>query len=473
MSTPVKHRTGIRQESDTMGIMEVPANRYWGAQTARSLQNFCIGTETMPKAMIRALGIQKKSAALTNLSLGLMPKDIAEVIIVAASEVAEGLHDEEFPLVVWQTGSGTQSNMNANEVIGNRAIELLGGEVGSKSPVHPNDHVNMGQSSNDTFPTAMSIAGACELQKVLRPALKHLHQVLADKAEAFCDIVKIGRTHTQDATPLTLGQEFSGYAHQLHMAIRRVDAVLPAMLELAQGGTAVGTGLNSRVGFAEQFAAEVAKQTDLPFVTAPNKFEALAAHDSIVEASGALNVIAASVMKIANDIRFLGSGPRSGLGELILPENEPGSSIMPGKVNPTQCEALTMVAAQVMGNHTTISVAGSQGHFELNVFKPVMIYNLLQSITLLAEGCRSFADNCVVGIRANEVRIQALMQQSLMLVTALNPHIGYDNAAKVAKKAHQDNSTLLEAALALELLSEEQYHQWVVPENMLGPQPKK
>ena len=467
-ATGVRGRTGFREESDTMGMMQVPANRYWGAQTARSLQNFKIGTEKMPPELVRALGVQKQAAALVNIQLGVLEKDIGQAIVQAAEEVAAGNFADEFPLVVWQTGSGTQSNMNANEVIGNRAIELLGGEVGSKTPVHPNDHVNMGQSSNDTFPTAMSIAGARALQDALLPALHHLHKTLNVKAEAFADIIKIGRTHTQDATPLSLGQEFSGYAQQIANGIRRVEAVLPAMYELAQGGTAVGTGLNSRKGFAVAFAEQVADITGLPFVTAPNKFEALAAHDAIIEASGALNVLAASVMKIANDIRFLGSGPRSGLGELILPENEPGSSIMPGKVNPTQCEALTMVAAQVMGNHTAITVAGSNGHFELNVFKPVMIYNLLQSISLLTDGCISFTDNCLAGIRANEARIAQLMEQSLMLVTALNPHIGYDNAAKLAKKAHKDGTTLLEAATALELLTPEQYAQWVQPKNMLG-----
>ena len=465
----IRSLSGFREESDTMGPMQVPANRYWGAQTARSLQNFKIGTEKMPPELVSALGVQKKAAALVNMQLGVMDKDIGAAIVQAAEGVIAGTLMEEFPLVVWQTGSGTQTNMNANEVISNRAIEILGGEVGSKSPVHPNDHVNMGQSSNDTFPTVMSIAGACALHNDLLPALQHLHQTLDAKAKDFADIIKIGRTHTQDATPLSLGQEFSGYVQQLANGIRRVEAVLPAMYELAQGGTAVGTGLNSRAGFAESFATQVAEITGLPFVTAPNKFEALAAHDAIIEASGALNVLAASLMKIANDIRFLGSGPRSGLGELILPENEPGSSIMPGKVNPTQCEALTMIAAQVMGNHTAITIAGSNGHFELNVFKPVMIYNLLQSITLLADGCISFTDNCIEGICANETRIAELMQQSLMLVTALNPHIGYDNAARLAKKAHKDGTTLLEAATTLELLTPEQYAKWVQPVNMLGP----
>ena len=465
----IRKLSGFRIETDTMGEMQVPADRYWGAQTARSLCNFDIGTEKMPPALIAALGVQKKAAALVNMQLGVLDSDIGAAMLQAADEVIDGTLADDFPLVVWQTGSGTQTNMNANEVISNRAIEILGGKVGTKTPVHPNDHVNMGQSSNDTFPTAMSIAGARELHDTLLPALRHLHEALSAKACEFADIIKIGRTHTQDATPLSLGQEFSGYVQQIGNGIRRIEAVLPAMYELAQGGTAVGTGLNSRKGFAESFAAQVSDITGLPFITAPNKFEALAAHDAIIEASGALNVLAASLMKIANDIRFLGSGPRSGLGELILPENEPGSSIMPGKVNPTQCEALTMIAVQVMGNHTAITVAGSNGHFELNVFKPVMIYNLLQSITLLSDGCISFADHCVSGIRANKARIAELMQQSLMLVTALNPHIGYDNAAKVAKKAHKDGSTLLEAATALELVTPEQYAEWVQPKNMLGP----
>jgi fumarate hydratase class II len=390
-------------------------------------------------------------------------------MVDAATEVMDGKLDDHFPLVVWQTGSGTQTNMNANEVISNRAIEMLGGTMGSKKPVHPNDHVNMGQSSNDSFPTAMHIAAVEQIHHALIPALKHLHKALDDKAKAFEDIIKIGRTHTQDATPITLGQEFSGYVKQVENGIRRVEATLPALYELAQGGTAVGTGLNAKVGFDKAFADEVAKITKLPFVTAPNKFEALASNDAVVEAHGALNTVAVSLMKIANDIRFLGSGPRSGLGELSLPENEPGSSIMPGKVNPTQCEALTMVAAQVMGNQTTVSIAGSNGHFELNVFKPVMIYNLLQSIKLLADGAISFADNCVAGIEANKDRIKQLMNESLMLVTALNPYIGYDNAAKIAKKAHKEGTTLKEAALALELLTAEQFDQWVRPEDMISP----
>lgn len=458
-----------RTETDTMGALEVPADRYWGAQTQRSLQNFRIGGERMPIPLIRAFGIQKKAAALTNISLGELDPKIGKAIIDAAGEVADGKLDDHFPLVVWQTGSGTQSNMNANEVIANRAIEILGGEIGSKKPVHPNDHVNRSQSSNDSFPAVMHIAAAVELNRALLPALDHLHQALAAKAKSFADIIKIGRTHTQDATPMTLGQEFSGYAAQVAYGITRIKSVLPRLYELAQGGTAVGTGLNSKVGFAEGFAREVSKITHLPFVTAPNKFEALAAHDAIVEASGMLNVLAASLMKIANDIRFLGSGPRSGLFELSLPENEPGSSIMPGKVNPTQCEALTMVCCQVMGNNVTITVAGSNGHFELNVFKPVMISAFLQSTRLLADACRSFTDNCVVGIEANRDQIKRLMERSLMLVTALNPHIGYDNAAKVAKKAHKEGTTLKEAALALNLLTAEQFDAWVRPQDMIDP----
>ena len=458
-----------RTETDTMGALEVPADRYWGAQTQRSLQNFRIGGEKMPVPLVRAFGIQKKASALTNISLGELDPKLGKAIVEAASEVADGKLDDHFPLVVWQTGSGTQSNMNANEVIANRAIEILGGEIGSKKPVHPNDHVNRSQSSNDSFPAVMHIAAAVELNRMLLPALDHLHQALSAKAKSFADIIKIGRTHTQDATPMTLGQEFSGYAAQIGYGITRIKSVLPRLYELAQGGTAVGTGLNSKVGFAEGFAREVSKITNLPFVTAPNKFEALAAHDAIVEASGMLNVLAASLMKIANDIRFLGSGPRSGLFELSLPENEPGSSIMPGKVNPTQCEALTMVCCQVMGNNVTITVAGSNGHFELNVFKPVMISAFLQSTRLLADACRSFTDNCVTGIEANRDQIKRLMERSLMLVTALNPHIGYDNAAKVAKKAHKEGTTLKEAALALNLLTAEQFDAWVRPEDMIDP----
>ena len=457
-----------RIESDSFGELKVPKDKLYGAQTARSLINFPIGDETMPKPLIRALGMVKRAAAQVNMDLGLLDADIADAIIAAAEEVMAGQLDEHFPLSVWQTGSGTQSNMNCNEVISNRAIAILGGVIGSKVPVHPNDHCNMGQSSNDTFPTAMHIAAVEEISHSLLPSLVALRAALAEKSTSFEALVKIGRTHLQDATPLTLGQEFSGYCRQIDHAIRRVKAVLPALYPLAQGGTAVGTGLNTAKGFDVKFAQQVANLTSLPFSTADNKFEAIAAHDALVEASGALNTIAVSVMKIANDIRLLGSGPRCGIGEIDLPENEPGSSIMPGKVNPTQCEALTMIAAQVMGNHVTITVAGSNGHFELNVFKPVMIYNLLQSIRLLADGCASFTQRCVVGITANEARIAKLRDESLMLVTALNPHIGYDNATKIAKKAHQDGSTLLAAALALKLLTPAQFSEWVVAEKMLG-----
>jgi fumarate hydratase class II len=467
MADPKKTRT----ETDTMGAVEVPADRYWGAQTQRSLQNFRIGGERMPTPVIRALGVQKKAAALANMALKELEPRIGNAIVAAADEVIDGKLDGHFPLVVWQTGSGTQTNMNANEVIANRATEILGGVMGSKSLVHPNDHVNRGQSSNDTFPTVMHIAAVEEITRRLLPALAHLHNALDAKAREFADIIKIGRTHTQDATPLTLGQEFSGYARQVELGQARVSDALPRLYPLAQGGTAVGTGLNAKQGFAERFAEEVARITGLPFVTADNKFEALAAHDAIVEASGAVNTAACSLMKIGNDIRFLASGPRCGLGELRLPENEPGSSIMPGKVNPTQSEALTMVCAQVMGNHVTVTVAGSNGHFELNVFKPVMIYNLLQSVRLIADAARSFADNCVSGIAANRERIAALVAESLMLVTALNPYIGYDNAAKVAKKAHAEGTTLKEAAVALGLLTAEEFDARVRPEKMLGPSP--
>ena len=452
-----------------MGTVEVPAERYWGAQTQRSLQNFRIGGERMPPALIRALGIQKKAAALANMALGALDRRLGEAIAAAADEVIQGRLTDEFPLVVWQTGSGTQTNMNANEVIANRAIEMLGGARGSKEPVHPNDHVNKGQSSNDAFPTAMHIAAVEEVHRRLLPALRHLHGALAAKAAAFADIVKIGRTHLQDATPLTLGQEFGGYARQVELGIERVEACLPRLYPLAQGGTAVGTGLNAQKGFAERFAEEAAGLTGQPFVTAPDKFEALAAHDALVELSGALNVLAASLMKIANDVRWLGSGPRSGLGEIRLPENEPGSSIMPGKVNPTQAEAMTMVCAQIMGNHVTVTVAGSQGNFELNVYKPVIIFNVLQSLRLLADACESFTDNCVVGIEANRDRIRQLVEQSLMLVTALNPHIGYDKAAKIAKKAHAEGTTLKEAAEALGFVKAEDFDKWVRPEDMTGP----
>ncbi len=458
-----------RIETDSFGEIEVAAQVYWGAQTQRSLQNFKIGTEKMPAPLVRALGIQKKAAALANMELGALDPTIGNAIVQAAEEVIEGSLVDHFPLVVWQTGSGTQTNMNANEVLSNRAIEILGGEMGSKKPVHPNDHCNMGQSSNDTFPTAMHIAAGEQVFHELIPALQHLHAALAAKAEDFKSIVKIGRTHLQDATPMTLGQEFSGYAHQISNNVARVKAAMPRIMELAQGGTAVGTGINTKKGFAEKFAAHVAHITDLPFVTAPNKFEALATHDALVELSGVLNVMATSCMKIANDVRLLGSGPRCGIGELNLPENEPGSSIMPGKVNPTQSEALTMVCAQIMGNHVAITIGGSNGHFELNVFKPVIIYNVLQSIRLLSDAMRSFTDNCVVGIEANEKRISKLLHESLMLVTALNPHIGYDNAAKIAKKAHADGTTLRDAGKALGLLTDAQFDEWIKPEDMIKP----
>ncbi len=458
-----------RTESDSMGTIKVPADRYWGAQTQRSIQNFRIGGERMPTPLIRAFGIQKRAAAEANMELGELPKKIGNAIVKAATEVIDGKLDDDFPLVVWQTGSGTQTNMNANEVISNRAIEMLGGTMGSKDPVHPNDHCNRGQSSNDSFPAAMHIAAVEEVTNRLIPALEHLRATLAERQKAFDKIIKIGRTHTQDATPLTLGQEFSGYVTQIEYGIERVKVALPRLSQLAQGGTAVGTGLNAKKGFDKLFAKKVSEITGLKFITARNKYEALAAHDALVEGSGALNTLATSLMKIANDIRFLGSGPRSGLGELALPANEPGSSIMPGKVNPTQCEAITMVCAQVMGNHVTVTVAGSNGHFELNVFKPVIIYNFLQSVRLIADACVSFADNCVAGIEANEDRIGELMRNSLMLVTALNPHIGYDNAAKIAKKAFADGTTLKEAGVALGLLTEKQFDAWVRPEKMTGP----
>jgi len=462
--------TNTRTETDSFGPLEVPADKYWGAQTQRSLGNFKIGVEKMPASLIRALGIVKKSAALTNNQLGNLEDDITQAIAEAAQEVIEAKLDDNFPLVVWQTGSGTQSNMNANEVIANRAIEILGGTMGTKDPVHPNDHCNRSQSSNDTFPTAMHIAAVEQVHSTLLPALDHLAMALEKKSQSWQDIIKIGRTHLQDATPLTLGQEFSGYATQIRLSIERNSEALKRLYPLAQGGTAVGTGLNAHPEFAQTFAENVADITGLAFVTAKNKFEALAAHDAVVEMSGALNTTAVSLFKIANDIRLLGSGPRSGLGEISLPENEPGSSIMPGKVNPTQCEALTMVCTQVMGNHTTVTIAGSQGHFELNVFKPVMIYNLLQSIRLIAEGVVSFTDNCVVGIEPNEDNISALMQRSLMLVTALAPKIGYDNATKVAKTAHKNGTTLREEAVRLGFVTEEEFDQVVRPEKMISPQ---
>ncbi len=459
----------MRTESDTMGAVRVPADRYWGAQTQRSLGNFRIGEERMPREVIHAYGVLKRAAAEVNMEQGALDRKIGKAIVGAATETMNGRLDDHFPLVVWQTGSGTQTNMNANEVISNRAIETMGGEIGSKDPVHPNDHVNRSQSSNDTFPTAMHIAAVDRIETLLLPALRHLHDALDDRRKAFARVIKIGRTHTQDAVPLTLGQEFSGYVQQMKYGIDRVKQTVPRLSELAQGGTAVGTGLNAPKGFDKAFAARVSDITGFRFRTARNKFEALAANDAAVEASGALNVLAASLMKIANDIRFLGSGPRSGLGELILPANEPGSSIMPGKVNPTQCEALTMVCCQVIGNHTAVTVAGSNGHFELNVFKPVIIHNLLQSIRLIADACVSFADNCVSGIEANEARIDRLMSDSLMLVTALNPHIGYDNAARIAKTAHADGSTLKEAGVKLGLLTGEQFDAWVRPEKMTRP----
>jgi len=458
-----------RTETDSFGPLEVPADKYWGAQSQRSLGNFPIGWEKQPAPIVRALGLIKRAAAEVNMDLGKLDRKLGDAIVKAAQEVAEGKLDDNFPLVVWQTGSGTQSNMNANEVVANRAIEMLGGEIGSKEPIHPNDHVNMGQSSNDTYPTAMHIAGAEEIYHRLLPALEKLRNALNDKAQAFKSIIKIGRTHTQDATPLTLGQEFSGYTQQVENGIKRVEQTLPALMQLAQGGTAVGTGLNAPVGFAERFAERIAALTQMKFTTAPNKFEALAAHDAMVFSHGALATVAASLFKIANDIRFLGSGPRSGLGELSLPENEPGSSIMPGKVNPTQCEALTQVCVQVFGNNTAMTFAGSQGHFELNVYNPVMAYNFLQSVRLLADAAVSFTDRCVVGIVANEAKIAELMQRSLMLVTALAPKIGYDNATKVAKTAHKNGTTLREEAVALGFVTAEEFDQIVRPEKMIGP----
>ncbi len=468
MNAKTLGRSNYRVETDTFGEIKVSSDVYWGAQTQRSLQNFEIGIETMPKPLIKALAVIKKSAAIVNKQYKKLDSKIADAICKAADEVIAGKHDDNFPLVVWQTGSGTQTNMNLNEVISNRAIEILGGTLGSKKPVHPNDHVNMGQSSNDTYPTGMHVASVCEINFCLLPSLEYLLKALKKKQKEFDKIIKIGRTHLQDATPMTLGQEFSGYVTQLEYGIERVKGTIKRLSYLAQGGTAVGTGLNSPKGFDKDIAATISKETKCKFYTAPNKFEALASNDAMVEASGALNVLAVSLMKIANDIRLLGSGPRSGLGELSLPENEPGSSIMPGKVNPTQCEALTMVCAQVMGNHTTISIAGSNGHFELNVFKPVIIYNYLQSLRLIADACRSFADNCVVGIKANKDRINQLMQESLMLVTALNPHIGYDNAAKIAKNAHKKGLTLKQSALQLGILTADQFEKWVKPESMIG-----
>ncbi|MCA1405207.1 class II fumarate hydratase [Ensifer sp. IC3342] len=461
--------TSTRTETDTFGPIEVASDRYWGAQAQRSLGNFKIGWEKQPVAIVRALGIVKQAAARANMALARLDPAIGDSIVKAAQEVIDGKLNDHFPLVVWQTGSGTQSNMNANEVISNRAIELLGGVMGSKKPVHPNDHVNMSQSSNDTYPTAMHIACAERVIHDLLPALKHLHKALEEKVKAFDHIIKIGRTHTQDATPLTLGQEFSGYAAQVASSIKRIEMTLPGLCELAQGGTAVGTGLNAPIGFAEKVAEEIAAITGIAFTSAPNKFEALAAHDSMVFSHGAINATAAALFKIANDIRFLGSGPRSGLGELALPENEPGSSIMPGKVNPTQCEALTQVCVQVFGNHAALTFAGSQGHFELNVYNPLMAYNFLQSVQLLADAAVSFTDNCVVGIEAREDNIKAALDRSLMLVTALAPKIGYDNAAKIAKTAHKNGTTLREEAVGGGYVTNEEFDAIVRPETMISP----
>ncbi len=459
----------FRIESDSMGEIKVPSNKYYGAQTARSLMNFKIGGEKFPRELIRALGILKKAAALTNKELGILDSEKAALIVKAADEVIEGKLDDHFPLVVWQTGSGTQTNMNANEVISNRAIELSGGVIGSKKPIHPNDDVNKAQSSNDTFPTAMHIAVVEEIHRRLIPMVTKLRDAMQDKSKEFADIIKIGRTHLMDATPLTLGQEFSGYVQQLTSSLERINSCLPHIYELALGGTAVGTGLNTHPEFAVKAAAKISELTGKPFISARNKFEALATHDSLVETSGVLKTLASSLMKIANDIRWLGSGPRCGIGELSLPENEPGSSIMPGKVNPTQSEAMTMVCVQVFGNDTSVNFAGASGNFELNVFKPVIIFNVLQSIRLLADACESFTDNCVVGIKANEINIKNHLNNSLMLVTSLNPYIGYDNAAKVAKKAHKENKTLREAAIELGLLTGEKFDEVVRPEKMISP----
>lgn len=458
-----------RTETDTFGPIEVPSDKYWGAQAQRSLGNFKIGWEKQPMSVVRALGIVKRACAEANMSLGNLDETIGKAMIEAAQEVIDGKLNDHFPLVVWQTGSGTQSNMNSNEVISNRAIEILGGTMGTKDPVHPNDHVNMSQSSNDTYPTAMHIACAERIVRGLIPSLKHLHQALVAKQKAFDHIIKIGRTHTQDATPLTLGQEFSGYAAQVASAIERIELTLPGLLQLAQGGTAVGTGLNAPIGFAEKVADNVANITGLPFITAPNKFESLAAHDAMVFSHGAINAAGAALFKIANDIRLLGSGPRSGLGELALPENEPGSSIMPGKVNPTQCEALTQVCAHVAGNNAALTFAGSQGHFELNVYNPMMAYNFLQSVQLLGDAAVSFTDNCVAGIEAREDNIKAALERSLMLVTALAPTIGYDNAAKIAKTAHKNGTTLREEAVGGGYVTEEEFDAVVRPEDMIGP----
>ncbi len=458
-----------RIESDSMGEIKVPTDKYYGAQTARSLMNFKIGGDRFPRELIRAFGVLKKAAVLTNKELGTLPAEKADLIVQAADEVIEGQLDDHFPLVVWQTGSGTQTNMNANEVIANRAIELAGGELGSKKPIHPNDDVNKAQSSNDTFPAAMHIAAAEQINHRLIPMVKKLRHTLQAKSEAFAGIIKLGRTHLMDAVPLTLGQQFSGYVQQLNNNLKRIEFALEGLYELALGGTAVGTGLNTHPDFAVKAAGQIARITDLPFLTAPNKFEALAAHDPIVFASGTMKTLAASLMKLVNDVRWLASGPRCGIGELTIPANEPGSSIMPGKVNPTQPEAMTMVCAQVMGNDVAVNIGGLSGNFELNVFKPVMIFNLLNSIRLLADACESFNDNCAVGIEPNEAIIEGYLKNSLMLVTALNPHIGYDNAAKVAKKAFAENSTLREAVIELGLLTGEKFDEVVRPEQMVGP----
>lgn len=458
-----------RTETDSMGEIKVPTDKYYGAQTARSLMNFKIGGDRFPRELIRALGILKKAAALTNKELGILPADKAELIVKASDEVIEGKLDDHFPLVVWQTGSGTQTNMNANEVISNRAIELAGGVMGSKKPIHPNDDVNKAQSSNDTFPTAMHIAAVEEIHRRLIPMVTKLRDALAKKSDEFKNVIKIGRTHLMDATPLTLGQEFSGYVQQLTNGLERINASLPHLYELALGGTAVGTGLNTHPEFAVKSAGRISDLTGKPFKSARNKFEALATHDALVELHGVLKTLAASLMKIANDIRWLGSGPRCGIGELQLPENEPGSSIMPGKVNPTQSEAMTMVCVQVFGNDVAVNIGGASGNFELNVFKPVIIFNVLNSIRLISDACESFTDNCVIGIEVNKNNVKKHLENSLMLVTALNPHIGYDNAAKVAKKAHKEHTTLKEAAIALGLLTSEKFDEVVRPENMIGP----
>jgi fumarate hydratase class II len=465
----VKPQGTTRTETDSMGPIEVPEGRYWGAQTQRSLHHFSIGAEHFPRPMIRALGILKKAAALTNGELGTLPADQVDLIANAADEVIDGRLDDHFPLFVWQTGSGTQTNMNANEVISNRAIEMAGGTIGSKTPIHPNDHVNRGQSSNDTFPTAMHIAAAEETTHCLLPTVRALRNTLSSRAEAFADVVKVGRTHLQDATPLTLGQEMSGWAAQIDMALAAIEAALPHVHELALGGTAVGTGLNTHPEFAERSARQIASLTGLPFRTAPNKFAALAGHEALVTLHGAFRTLAATLMKIANDVRWLASGPRSGLGEITIPENEPGSSIMPGKVNPTQSEAMTMVCAQVMGNDVAVGIGGASGNFELNVFKPVIIHNVLQSARLLADASTNFDRFCAQGIEPNRARITENLEQSLMLVTALNPHIGYDNAARIAKKAHKDGTTLKDAAIALGLVTAAQFDEWVVAARMTRP----